>query len=406
MNPKLHSLIITLALFARIHYAHAQGTAFTYQGRLNSGGAVANGSYDVQFTLFTTNITGIAIAGPVTNTAVAVTNGLFTTLVNFGPGAFTGTSNWLAIAVSTNAANNFSILAPRQQVTPTPYALVAGSASGLLGLTIQQYSSGTPNLIVGADNFIAPGTFGATIDGGTNNSIAATWSGVGGGYGNSIAAGAYVSFLGGGIGNIISNNAYYSVIGGGQNNIIQVNDDHAFIGGGSGNVIQGGFQGANTIGANFSSIVGGQLNYIGPNSINSIIGGGYGNILGEVITPDIRSAQGSVLVGGESNLILANFSFLGGGVGNNILVSAGENTLVGGQANTINSGAQQSFLGGGNNNNISVNANYDVLVGGQRNIVGGDDSTVGGGYQNYATNSYATVPGGSNNIASGVSSAM
>ena len=31
--------------------AHAQGTAFTYQGRLNSSGTLANGSYDLQFTL-------------------------------------------------------------------------------------------------------------------------------------------------------------------------------------------------------------------------------------------------------------------------------------------------------------------------------------------------------------------
>src|ERR1039458_7465706 len=80
----------------------AQGTAFTYQGRLNSSGSPANGSYDLAFTLYTTNTTGIAWAGPVTNTAVAVSNGLFTTLVDFGPGAFIGRSNWLEFAVSTN----------------------------------------------------------------------------------------------------------------------------------------------------------------------------------------------------------------------------------------------------------------------------------------------------------------
>ena len=34
--------------------------------------------------LYSTNTTGVAVAVPVTNTAVAVTNGLFTTVVDFG----------------------------------------------------------------------------------------------------------------------------------------------------------------------------------------------------------------------------------------------------------------------------------------------------------------------------------
>jgi len=133
----LQRLFITLVMLSTLNstvFAQGtaftyQGTAFTYQGRLNNGGGAANGSYDLTFTLFATNSTGVAIAGPVTNTAVAVTNGLFTTLVDFGSGAFIGTSNWLAIAVSTNAANSFTTLAPRQQVTPTPYALYSATAN-------------------------------------------------------------------------------------------------------------------------------------------------------------------------------------------------------------------------------------------------------------------------------------
>jgi microcystin-dependent protein len=106
----------------------AQGTAFTYQGRLNSGGGPANGSYDLAFTLFNANTTGVAVAGPVTNSATAVSNGLFTTAIDFGPGVFLGGSNWLEMAVSTNGANSFSTLAPHQQLTPTPYALYAPNA--------------------------------------------------------------------------------------------------------------------------------------------------------------------------------------------------------------------------------------------------------------------------------------
>ena len=125
------TLVMLSTLNSQLSTLHAQGTAFTYQGRLNASGAPANGSYDIAFTLYATNTSGVAIAGPVTNTAVGVTNGLFTTTVDFGD-AFTGASNWLEIAVSTNAANNFTTLAPRQQLTPVPYAITAANVSGTI----------------------------------------------------------------------------------------------------------------------------------------------------------------------------------------------------------------------------------------------------------------------------------
>lgn len=139
----LASLALLSSFNTQLSTAFAQGTAFTYQGRLNSSGAPANGSYDLAFTLFATNTSGAGIAGPVTNTAVAVSNGLFTTIVDFG-NAFTGQSNWLEIAVSTNGANAFNTLAPRQELTPVPYALMANNASNLLGsLNASQLSGGT-----------------------------------------------------------------------------------------------------------------------------------------------------------------------------------------------------------------------------------------------------------------------
>jgi hypothetical protein len=66
---------------------------------------------------------------------VGVTNGLFTVLVDFGAGVFTGNSNWLSIGVRTNGGGAFTPLTPREQVTPAPYAIFAESASaaGLSG---------------------------------------------------------------------------------------------------------------------------------------------------------------------------------------------------------------------------------------------------------------------------------
>lgn len=133
MNHKLLALFCTgiLGLFITLNAAFAQGTAFTYQGRLNDQGDWANGSYDLTFALFNAGSGGNPVAGPVTNPAVTVSNGLFTTSVDFG-NAFTGAGEWLEIAASTNGANAFNTLTPRQQLTPVPYAIIAGSLTGTI----------------------------------------------------------------------------------------------------------------------------------------------------------------------------------------------------------------------------------------------------------------------------------
>ena len=55
--------------------AFGQGTAFNYQGRLFDTGLPANGIYDLTFTLYTTNITGVPVAPVVTDLAVPVNSG-------------------------------------------------------------------------------------------------------------------------------------------------------------------------------------------------------------------------------------------------------------------------------------------------------------------------------------------
>jgi len=67
---------------------------------------------------------------------VPVTNGLFTVQIDFGVGVFTGSSNWLQVGVRTNGSTGaYTALSPRQQLTATPYAIFAetASASGLSG---------------------------------------------------------------------------------------------------------------------------------------------------------------------------------------------------------------------------------------------------------------------------------
>ena len=139
-------IAICYLLSAIFEIAFAQGTAFTYQGRLTDADGPASGSYDLTFTLFATNTSGVAIAGPVTNSAAAVSNGLFTTTIDFGSGVFAGASNWLEIAIRTNGTGSFTTLTPRQQVTPTPYAIFANTASNLSGTLPTAQLSGTLTL--------------------------------------------------------------------------------------------------------------------------------------------------------------------------------------------------------------------------------------------------------------------
>jgi hypothetical protein len=145
MKTKLHHLFIALLLFAGVNRAAAQGTAFTYQGQLQANGSPASGTYNLTFTLFNTNITGVPIAGPVMTNGVIATNGLFTVQIDFGSGMFTGTNYWLQIGVETNGASPFMTLTPRQQLTPVPYAIFAESSSNLLGsLPVAQLSGTVP----------------------------------------------------------------------------------------------------------------------------------------------------------------------------------------------------------------------------------------------------------------------
>src|ERR1700753_1087462 len=97
-------------LLGALASGHAQGTAFTYQGRLNDANGPATGLFDFTFALYETNAAGNVAAGPVTNGAVLVTNGLFVTVIDFGAQVFDGRPCWLELAVRTNGVNVFTTL--------------------------------------------------------------------------------------------------------------------------------------------------------------------------------------------------------------------------------------------------------------------------------------------------------
>ncbi|MCX8092436.1 MAG: hypothetical protein N3I86_16145, partial [Verrucomicrobiae bacterium] len=121
---------LALALLSTINpqlsTAHAQGTAFTYQGRLDSGGTPYTGLAEMQFSLWDAASGGNQVGSTLTVSPVGVTNGLFAVTLDFG-NQFPGEDRWVEIAVRTNLLS-FVTLSPRQRVTSAPYAIRAANA--------------------------------------------------------------------------------------------------------------------------------------------------------------------------------------------------------------------------------------------------------------------------------------
>jgi hypothetical protein len=145
MKTKFHSLLIALALSASLHQAAAQGTAFTYEGRLNVGTNPVTGSFDMTFALFDAPTFGTQEGSTITNLATGVTNGLFTLPLDFG-NQFPGANRWLEISVRTNGVLNYTNLSPREALLPTPYAIyaeAAGISSSVSNLAVTASSLNT-----------------------------------------------------------------------------------------------------------------------------------------------------------------------------------------------------------------------------------------------------------------------
>ena len=170
---------------------HAQGTAFTYQGRLNNNGSPANGSYDFRFKLYADSLGNTQVSASYLTNAIPVTNGLFITPIDFGAGIFTGSNYWLEVDVKTNNAGSYTVLSPLQAVTPTPYAVFANTASNLSGTLPTAQLTGTIPASQLSGTPTAAVNFTGTLNGDVTGSQTATViSSVGGQSAANIASGA------------------------------------------------------------------------------------------------------------------------------------------------------------------------------------------------------------------------
>ena len=111
--------------------AHAQTTAFTYQGKLTDTGIPANGQYDLKLQLFDAATGGTAYVTVMDLQDVVVTNGILTVSLDFGSLPFQDqVDKWLEIAVRPGASTGaYNTLTPRQQINTAPFAIQANKAS-------------------------------------------------------------------------------------------------------------------------------------------------------------------------------------------------------------------------------------------------------------------------------------
>src|ERR1017187_1086365 len=383
MTTKIQSALCTpcstliLALLATLApqtSTFAQGTAFTYQGRLLDTGSPANGNYDMRFYLRDALSAGNPVGATNTLAPVAVSNGLFTVVLDFGSGIFTGSARWLEIAVRTNGSvSAYNALSPREALTAVPYAITAGNLTGTLPasqlsgtLPSAQFSgtySGAVTLNNAGNSFSGNGAAltgvnAATLNGFGYCALPCYWNLTGNAgtspgvnfvgttdnqpltlrVNNTIALrftpgttlpnvvggleGTHPSVIGTGVSGAViagGNAPSGGVSGFGGGDFHAVYDDDGTVGGGFGNKV--GSNNADTTDAAFATVGGGVFN--AASAYAATVGGGDGNVAG---------GQRSGVLGGFGNQALANFSFVGGGFQNLIQTNA-LNAIIGGGGN-------------------------------------------------------------------------
>ncbi|MCE7975346.1 MAG: hypothetical protein DYG92_13645 [Leptolyngbya sp. PLA1] len=121
MQRHLIGLAAAAAVLGMSGAAFAQ--AFTYQGELLNAGSPVTTPQDFEFRLFLTDAGPTQIGLTSTASDTPVVDGRFTATIDPGPGVLTGQNLWLEIAVRPgDESGAFTVLSPRQKVTPTPYA--------------------------------------------------------------------------------------------------------------------------------------------------------------------------------------------------------------------------------------------------------------------------------------------
>jgi len=372
----------------------------------------------------------VPLGQPRTNSAVTVSNGLFTTVVDCGS-IWDGTPMWLEIGVKPAGSANFTNISPRQLVTPPPkatYANRAGSYAGPIDVTqlpvgvVRGYAdqtltgaftfdptSGKPPFSV-KNSVLVTNLNADKLDGfdagdfwqvGGNANPANPVIGTGGTQ--------PLQFI---VGNQRALQLEFTSVSVARNTTLQsVN----VVGGARGNVVLSGVAGG-TIGGGGNVTAG----LLGSSSVPNVVSDDYGTVgggLNNLAGSDngiFNDASGATVGGGGDNRAEGAFATVSGGQGN--YAESTNATVSGGSGNFA--GDPNSVIAGGTYNSIQSFYGLDsgsCIGGGENNGIGGafnlfsppyfygsSNSVIGGGVRNgISAADYAVIPGGSDNYVGG-----
>ena len=410
--------------------SHAQTTAFTYQGRLQTGAIPATGNYDMEFLLFDLPTGGSQIGSTAEQPSISVNNGIFSVVLDFAD-AFNGGPRYLEIRVRPTGSSDYETLSPRQQITSSPYAVrsissstseLAQDSTSLGGVTASEYvvttdprlsdartpqpnsfhyihNSNTPQ--IGQFNITGGGTLSGFLSAGTVNSnndyllgfrrivgigsdsISSLYVGLDAG---PLSTGSDNTFIGAGSGleNTTGNDNSFVGAFSGSRNINGVRNSFfgqaagLFTTTGSSNSFLGSRAGLNNIGGHNNTLVGDSAGLIIQSGIgNTIVGsnGGLGLSLGSFNTHiGFGTRQGSAE--GDLNISLGSDTRVGdasqtltnaGAIGSNAQVNR-SNSLVLGSIQGVNFATADTFVGIGTTApQTKLHVNGGVFVTGPRN---------------------------------------
>jgi hypothetical protein len=420
------------------------GTAFTYQGRLDDGGSPATGTYDVQLVLFDAASAGSQVGPTVTREDVVVANGLFTIPVDFGA-VFGGSKRWLQVGVRPGSSTGaFVLLAPRQELTPSPNAAFSAAApwTGVTGKPAGFADDADDDVLGGlscANGEIAKRSGSAwtcAVDAIGAGTVTAVTGGTGLSGGTITASGTLaVDFGGGGAATTVSRSDHVHFgqtwVGSGTGLRVESTTGDALVGSQTGSA--SGVRGSGNSPAGYGG-------YFENNGGGPALGVSAGGIRFSDGTTQTTAASGSGTPGwsltGNAGTSPAT-NFVGttdyqafelrvdnrralriepqGGVGG---MFQAPNVLLGYEGNSVVPGVNGAVVNGGGTYGVPtpnrVTGSFGTVAGGFNNVAGDADgntdtgtfASIGGGYNNVASGGVATIGGGQANGAVGTAATV
>lgn len=394
-NNAIFRFVLTVILCALFSLGvSAQTSEFTYQGKLDETSAPANGQYDFTFKLY--DSANNQIGSAVLRNDVLVTGGTFSVSLDFGAGTFDGSARVLEIGVRPGASTGaYTILAPKQPVTSTPYSVrslnatnadTAANATQLGGVNANQFVQTNDARLTDAR---APLPNSSSYVQNTTTLQPMTHFNIGG---NGTVAGTMAA-------GIVDSATQYNL---GGNRVLWAGNQNLFAGLGAGRNTTGG---GNTLIGNAAGggILTGQENSMFGAEAGSGTTGSENSFFGYVAGQRNSTGRNNSAFGAWAGAFLTNVGYLTGwensffGYKSGIDVAGGSgNTLIGSYSNVSNSGISYSTAVG-----------FGAVVGQNNSVVLGDGSVRVGIGTSTPQNRLQIIDGGNsglrvqNNVAGG-----